>query len=280
MSPKSILQFLAVCGSAQVAEAFAAKPTAFSEALAVEIESNQVASTPAGQDFHYQCPCYTRQECKFQGLGDTLNDPVPLPTGGSVMWDENPELFVNWTNKCWNDCYKDPDVSLNGTEATYWSMCSPAADQFRLDACETKWGLTREERSVFYGSTICGGQAQTLSSDDMCQLIKTEKPKRLPTRFGCQSGMEAITDDRKAAGKRALYPKTCNQLWGSSMNMGFPYAYTCKFMGYRSPTEKYPNGKPKCQKDSEKSGILYIAGEHGRGSGTCRMRDVRKVPYI
>merc|ERR1712110_1262894 len=116
----SILQFLAVCGSTQLAEAFAAEPDILGAAMPIFTES---ISGQGG--FSNRCPCFDDQKCKFRGLAPTLEEPV-----NGVMWSANLNLFASWTNECWDKCYKDPDRG-NGTEAQYYGLCSRGAPQWR-----------------------------------------------------------------------------------------------------------------------------------------------------
>lgn len=222
MSPKSILQFLAVCGSAKVVEAFATAPERFGGSVKVEVkqESSQIGGTQ-------RCPCYNTQDCTFRGVG--------------LVLDPNDADIATKTNTCWENCYKDPNLSSDGTMATNWALCQGGAEQWRTDACSAPYSLDRVTGSVFEGGGAICNVGNNLQNENLCtELQAVKNPYRILHGKSCQLTME----ESAQVGKIRAF---CNSLH-LVVDNGFQDAYRCEY--YRQPS-----GKHKCVPSGRNGGL-------------------------
>jgi len=232
MSPKSILQFLAVCGSAKVVEAFATAPAKFGGG-SVKVEVEQESSQIGGNT---RCPCYNDPNCAFRGVGAILD-----PTDADI---------VTKTNDCWEKCYKDP-IRGNGATATDWAKCEGGAQQWRADACSETYALDRAVAatygvdSVFYtgGADMCKID-DAASNQGLCTELKAmTNPYAIMYGKSCQQTFEESAPDSNRKG----YCESLHYV----VDNGFQNAYRCAH-------SKNNNGKHLCRPSKGLDGSVIM----------------------
>lgn len=76
------------------------------------------------------CPCETYSQCNVVG-------PESLSNGAGSF---NTYALVSWVNSCWDQCYKNPELMVDGSQSYNWPACETLSQTYINQMCDENNG--------------------------------------------------------------------------------------------------------------------------------------------